>query len=178
MPVTEFMAEIENGPIESSAITITMIANDTNIKLFGPVILANGTITDLPNAASTTTAGDAAVFGVCVRLGRDDPGNGTKLVANTTRIEVCIYGICKLRVNDANVALNDPLETNSTVGEARIQPDPTVDATSAATVAADVVIVANNIRKCFAIALSTVTSGADSIIAAFVNINCVRGNVT
>src|SRR5262245_31768005 len=137
MAQTTFMSNIANGPIESSAITITMIADDTSVALWGPVVLADGSVTDLPHAASTTNGGDALVFGVCVRL----PRSGL-ITADVSPVEVCIFGICKLKVNDANVSLNDPLETNSTAGEARIQADPTVDPTNAASVAADVVIVA------------------------------------
>ncbi len=173
MAVTEFRAEIAEGTGFDQAITVSMIADDVNIALWGPVVLADASITDLPHAASTTTAGDRHVFGVCVAL----PANGV-IVADSDFVQICIQGFCKVKVNDANVALGDPLETNSTVGEARIQPDPTVDVASSAALGADVVIVANNIRKCFAIALTTVTSGADSIVLCKVAINSARGNVT
>lgn len=175
MPQTEFRSYITNGVIEDSAVTMSLIAADTSIAVNGPVVLAAGAddTEALPKAASTTTAGDAKVFGVCVRL----PKNGT-ITANTSPVEVCIHGLCKVLVADANVALNDPLETTTTAAKARVQPDPTVDATSLATLAADVVIVANNVRKCFGIALSAVSSGANSIVLAFVNINACRGNVT
>ncbi len=122
MAVTEFMTEIENGPVDSGAITVSMVSDDTSIALWGPVVLADGAIDRMPRVASTASAGNAAVFGVCVKLTR----SGT-LVADSTHVEVCIHGICKVKVNDADVALNDPLQTHSTAGEAAIQADPAVN---------------------------------------------------
>jgi hypothetical protein len=170
MAQTEFRSQVENGVIDESAITISMIADDTSIALYGPVVLADGSVTELPHAASTTTAGDANVIGVCVRL----PRNGT-ITADTSHVEVCIYGITKLKVNDANVSLNDALETNSTAGEARVQAGVEI---STVYDKADEVAAFNNIRKCFARALTTVSSGADSYIAAFVNIQPGIATVT
>lgn len=165
MAVTEFRSKIDAGASFEDAVTITMIADDTSVALWGPVILVDSPVsnlTHLPQAGSTTSAGDVLVFGVCVRL----PRNGT-LVADTTVIEVCIYGRCKVKVNDADVDLNDPLETHTTAGEAAVQPSTEISTTYDK---ADEVEAFNNIRASFAIALTEVESGADSIICAFVNI--------
>jgi hypothetical protein len=139
-----------------------MIADDTSVALFGPVILADGANQALPHAASTTTADDRAVIGVCVRLNR----SGT-LTADVSHIEVCIHGICKVKVNDATVNLNDALSTNSTAGEAKVRAAFVISAAYSET---EVQNALQGIRSTFGIALSTVTSGADSIVAAFINI--------
>jgi hypothetical protein len=168
MATTEFQTEIENGPLFNNAVTITMIADDTGVKLWGPVVLADGAVQAMPHAASTTTASDKNVIGVCVRMPRD--GNAT--VADTSVIEVCLHGICKVKVNDANVSLNDSLVTHTTAGEAAVKAAFTI---SAAYAEAEIEAALNGVRAVFAIALSTVSSGADSIIACFVNITPYPG---
>jgi hypothetical protein len=175
MAQTEFRSEIEAGTGFEESVTITMVAHDTSIALFGPVVLSSGSITDLPKCASTTTAGDKLVIGVCTRL----PRSGS-ITADTSVVEVCVSGRCKVKVADSSVSLNDPLETNSTAGVAQVQVDPVLDKTTntVAALADDVVIALNNIRKCFGIALTTVSSGANSIVLAHVGINHVRGDVT
>lgn len=175
MAQTEFRSEIEAGTGFEESVTITMVADDVNIDLFGPVVLAQGSVTDLPHAASTTTAGDKLVIGVCTRL----PRSGS-ITADTSVVEVCVYGRCKVKVADSSVSLNDPLETTTTAGVARVQADPVLDVGTGtvAALGADVAIALNNIRKCFAIALTTVSSGANSIVLAHVGVNHCRGDVT
>lgn len=162
MPTTTFRSEVRNGPIDNNGITMSMIAADTSIALWGPVVLSGGSITDLPKAASTTTASNKNVIGVCVKL----PRSGT-ITANTSIVEVLIWGIAKVKVEDATVNLNDALVTTTTAGKAKVQAAFTISATPTET---EIQNALNGVRACFAIALSTVTSGADSIIAAFVNI--------
>ena len=169
---TEFRSEVAKGPGFSDAELWDMVADDANITLWGPVVLGTGTVADLPRAASTTITGDAAVIGVCVAFPQDG-----LIIADVSVIQVCTHGRSKVKVNNASVALNDPLETFTTAGEAAVQADPTVDITDATTVGADLVIIANNIRSCFAIALST-SANANSIVACYVNINPCRGDVT
>ncbi|WP_415283897.1 hypothetical protein [Candidatus Nitrososphaera sp. FF02] len=162
MAQTTFRAEIDRGAGFDDAVTVSMIADDTSIGLFGPVILADATVTDLPHAASTTSAGSLLAIGVCVSL----PRSGT-LTADKSIVEVCVYGRCKIKVGTADVALNDPLETSGTAGEAQVQPSTEISTTYDK---ADEVEAFNNIRASFAIALTTVSSGADSIVCGFVNI--------
>lgn len=157
----------------TDAVSHEYIADDVNIGLYGPVILVDpADETKLPKVGSTTTGGHSNVIGVCVAK----PASGI-ITAGTSIVMVVVQGRTKLKVATAAVAINDPLETGTAVGVAQVQVDPTVDATSVVTLAADVVIVANNIRKCFAVALSA-SSNANSIIAVYVNINTCRGNVT
>lgn len=162
MAVSEIYSEVDNGPLLDNAVTISLIAADTSIALWGPVVLASGSITALPRAASTTTADDRNVIGVCVRLPRD----GT-IVAGTSMIEVCVAGVCKVKVADANVNLNDALATTTTAGIAKVRGAFTISGVFSAS---EVKAALNGIRSTFAVALSTVSSGANSIIAAYVNV--------
>lgn len=171
---TEFRSELAKGTAFSNSVTYSLIANDTDLTLWAPVILIAGASAtkDLPKVDVTTAGGSALVFGVLVAL----PASGT-IVAGVSVVQICVAGLCKIKVVTATVALNDALETSTTAGQARVQADVTVDATSLATLAADVVIVANNVRKAFAIALSS-TSNASSIILCYVSVQTAKGNVT
>lgn len=162
MATTTFRSEVSEGTGFSESITWAMIAKSTGVALYGPVVLSDESVTALPTCDSTTSAGDAKVIGVCVAL----PTNGT-ITAGTSFVQVCIHGRCKVKVNDADVALNDPLETFTTAGEAQIQPSTEISTTYDK---ADEVEALNNIRASFAIALTSVSSGANSYVACFVNI--------
>lgn len=173
MAQTEFRSEITIGAEFDDAVTLTMIADDTSVALYGPVVLADGSITDLPHAASTTTGGNTAVYGVCTRL----PRSGT-LTADISDVEVTVRGRCKLKVSDTDVALNDALETGTVAGVARKQAALAVRSDTLANLKADVVTGLKNVRAAFAIALTTVTSGANSIICADVGIDHVSAAVS
>ena len=169
MALTEFRSELFAGAGFSNSLTMTMIAADTSIALWGPVVLNSGTATALPKAASTTSAGDALVIGVCTTM----PESGT-ITANTSVIEVTYFGLCKVKSVSANHSLNDPLETSTTAGQAQLQAQIVIDGTSSATLDTTCTNAFNAIRKCFGIALSTVSSGANSILLAKVGINHVQ----
>lgn len=168
MAQSEFRPEITTGAEFGDAVTLTMIAADTSIALFGPVVLADASVADLPHAASTTSAGNANVIGVCTRL----PRSGT-ITADVSDVEVTVRGRCKVKVADATVNLNDALETSVTAGIARVQPAVAVRSDTLANLKADVVTGLINARRAFATALTTVSSGANSIICADVGIQHV-----
>src|SRR5437870_7627107 len=169
MAVTEFRSELTVGTGFQDARTVTMIAADTSIAIWGPVVLASGAVNALPKAASTTNAGDALVFGVCVAL----PRSGT-ITANTSVIEVCVLGFCKVKSVSANHSLNDPLETSATAGRAQLQAQIVIDGSSLANLDTTTKNALNEFRKCFGVALTTVASGANSILLAKIGINHVQ----
>jgi hypothetical protein len=167
--LTEFFTEIENGPVDNGAVTITMIADDVNVKLWGPVVLADGAADRMPRAASTTTASDKKVIGVCVRMPRD----GLATVADKSAIEVCIYGIAKVKVNDSTVNLGDSLVTHTTAGEAAVRAEFAISATPTQ---AEIKAALSGVAAVFAKAWST-GAAADDIVACFINISPYPGAV-
>jgi len=162
MATTEYQTEIENGVIVNNAVTIDMVATSTNVLLFGPVILTTGTVQQLPQVDGTTSADDRLVIGVCAKLNR----SGT-ITANVSHVEICIFGICKVKVADTTVNLNDALATTTVAGKAKVRAAFVISSSYSE---AEVTNALQGIRSTFGIALSTVSSGADSIIAAFINI--------
>lgn len=172
MVATEFRSEVARGSGFEESITRQFVAHDTSIALWGPVVLSTGSQTKLAEVASTTTAGDVNVIGVCVML----PGSGT-IIADTSFVTICVFGICKLKVADATVNLNAALDCSTTAAVARVQPLLVTRNDTTTHLQADVVTGLNNIRAAFAIALST-SSNANSIIAAFVHIQTCSGGVT
>lgn len=171
---TEFRSELAKGTAFSNSVTYSMIANGATIALWGPVILVAGASAtkDIPKVDATTSGGSALVFGVCVAM----PANGT-ISAGTSVVQICVFGLCKVKVLTATVALNDALETSTTAGQARVQTDPLLDDASSAALAPTVATALINIRRAFAIALST-TSNASSIVLCFVNINTANATIT
>jgi hypothetical protein len=168
MAQTFFRSELSEGPVAENAITREYVANDANIALFGPVILIAGASAtkDLPKVGSTTTPGDPLVCGVCVGLPDD------KIVAAGKLVIVLEIGLTKLTVKSADVALNAPLETANEAGKAQVQAAIEIASTFDNT---QIVAGLNNIRKAFALAYSAVTSGANSVILAYVNITTCQG---
>lgn len=166
MATSTFRSEVAKGSGFEESITRQFVAADANVALYGPVILVASSEGVLPKVGSTTTAGDAKVIGVCVILPIQ-----TVITANVSYVTVVMFGLCKLLVEDAAVAMNDVIETTTTAGKARVQPAAVITDDTVVTLGTSIQTIAQNIRKGFALALST-SSGANSIIAVFVNVNC------
>ena len=173
MAVTTFRSEVSKGSGFQESVTRQFVAHDASIAVYGPVVLSTGSITALTEVASTTTASDKKVIGVCVWL----PENGT-ITVDKSVVGVVIFGLTKVKNVTATVNLGDVIECSATAGQAQVQAALVTRNDTTAHLQADVVTGLNNIRAAFGIALSTVSSGAGSIHAVFVNISCAPGNVT
>lgn len=172
MAVTTFRSEVRQGPIDNLGITYSFVASDASIALWAPVVLSDASITDLPHVASTTTPGNKAVIGICVKRPRSN-----SITADVSLVAVLVFGFGKLRVKDANVSMNAVLETSDTADRAQVQAAQSIRSDVLANTAADTIAAFENIRAGFAIALTQVSNGAGSVIAVFVNIVPCSGAV-
>lgn len=104
---TDFLPSIVEGPIGSEGIVVSMIAAAA-IELYAPIILtAAGTGEDLPrvtNVGGITDKVKGVIVGPVLASGKAADAAGDK-------VNVCIFGWCKLRVdgNAVNIAINDLL---------------------------------------------------------------------
>jgi hypothetical protein len=107
---------IQSGVLEEdSSVVVSAVASSANIIMFGVVVqTAKGTGEDLPRVGMTTTANDVA-YGIAVN---PLAAAGIAAVSIGDTLEVCIWGLCKLKVNgnSDNIELNDGLVTSTTAG--------------------------------------------------------------
>ena len=114
MAVGELLPKIFEGPVGPESQVVDKIAAGA-IDLWSPVILvAPGTGEDLARVQATATANSTAVYGVVVGPIR---ASGKAADAAGDKVNVCIFGRCKVKVNAA-LAVGAMIATSTTAGKA------------------------------------------------------------
>jgi hypothetical protein len=114
MAVGELLPKIFEGPVGSEATVIDAVAAGA-IDLWSPVILVTpGTGEDLARVSTTTTANNVLCFGIVVGPVK---ASGKAADAAGDKVNVCISGRCKVKVNAA-LAVGAMIATTTTAGKA------------------------------------------------------------
>jgi hypothetical protein len=114
MAVGELLPKIFEGPVGPESQVVDKIAAGA-IDLWSPVILvAPGTGEDLARVNTTTTANNVLCYGVVVGPIR---ASGKAADAAGDKVNVCVFGRCKVKVNAA-LAVGAMIATTTTAGKA------------------------------------------------------------
>ena len=114
MAVGELLPKIFEGPVGPESQVVDKIAAGP-IDLWSPVILvAPGTGEDLARVNITTTANNVLCYGIVVGPIR---ASGKAADAAGDKVNVCVFGRCKVKVNAA-LAVGAMIATTTTAGKA------------------------------------------------------------
>jgi hypothetical protein len=160
---TEQFSWIKSGPISGNCLYYR--ADAANLTIWGPVVVkpaASGYY--ISEAGSSTTAADPTVLGVAVGPLRDSTNSYVNTAAGEM-ISVCVWGICKVKVdgNADNIADGDALVHHNAAGVAQLAAIDAPNTYAQATLNT----LFNHIMGSFAMALEASTADGD-VIPAFV----------
>lgn len=114
MAVGELLPKIVEGPIGPAAVVVDAVAAGP-IDLWSPVILVTpGAGEDLARVQTTTSANNVLCYGVVVGPIRS---SGKAADAAGDKVNVCVFGPCKVKVNAA-LAVGAMIATTTTAGKA------------------------------------------------------------
>ena len=115
--MSESYAHIKTGAITSGSI-IEEFKATAAIEMWSPAVLAvAGTNEEMARVTGSSSAGQETVIGIIVGPKR---ASGKAADAAGDSVQVCVFGICKLKVlgNSVNIALGDILRTSATAAKA------------------------------------------------------------